>query len=50
MRESTLWENAKEWIGSIGFKVFLWSVGMTAERYLEATQRECELTRKIASY
>jgi hypothetical protein len=40
MAQPTLWERFKYWIGGIGFGVFLWSIGQTAEQYLTTISHE----------
>lgn len=40
MGKQTFLEWLREWIGGIGFDVFLWSVRMTPDEYFEALIRE----------
>jgi hypothetical protein len=36
MGKQTLTEKLREWIGGIGWRVFLWSIRMTATEYIAA--------------
>lgn len=40
MDKETAWQWIKEKIGGIGFRVFLWSVGMTQDEYLAAIEQQ----------
>jgi hypothetical protein len=35
MGKQPLLSRMKEWIGGIGFRVFLWSIGATQDEYIE---------------
>ena len=36
MGELAIWEKLKEWIGGIGFDLFIWSNDMTQDQYFKA--------------
>ena len=36
MGEETTWDKIKVVIGYIGWKIFLWSIGMTSREYIKA--------------
>lgn len=44
MGKATFFDNVREWIGGIGFRVFLWAYRMTQDEYfaeiLEDARRE----------
>jgi hypothetical protein len=35
MTKPNIWDNFREWIGGIGFRVFLWSINATQDEYIE---------------
>jgi len=40
MSELTIIEQIREWIGDLGFRVFLWSRGWTAELFIALVRGE----------
>jgi hypothetical protein len=50
MGEETILDCIRDWIGSVAFRVFLWSVRMTQEQYFKAVEYECEMTRRTEAY
>ncbi len=45
MAQIGLWANVKDWIGGIGFAIYLWSQNLTADEYFELQARAAELQR-----
>jgi hypothetical protein len=40
MGEQTFLERLREWIGNIGYKVFLWSNGWTDEQFIQKVREQ----------
>ena len=40
MGKQSFFSKVREWIGGIGFDIFLWSIRMTEEEYCDAIDRE----------
>jgi len=48
MAQETFIEKVRDWIGGIGFNVFLWSIRMTADEYLDMVSTVGGLTKRAA--
>ncbi len=46
MAKETFIEKVRDWIGGIGFNVFLWSIRMTADEYLDMVSTIGGLTKR----
>jgi hypothetical protein len=40
MAKQTFFEKVREWIGGVGFLIFLWSIRMRQDEYLDSVFRE----------
>jgi hypothetical protein len=40
MGNPTIWDKLREWIGGIAWDVFIWSLRMTEDQYLDAIYRQ----------
>ena len=47
MAQETFFDKVREWLGGIGFNVFLWSIRMTADEYLDMVSTESGLTKRV---
>lgn len=45
MGTSTIFEQFREWIGGIGWAIFLWGINMTEEQYVDSLYMQ-ELNRR----
>jgi hypothetical protein len=43
MAQPNALERIKEWIGGVAFRVFLWSISMTQDEYLDSVIEEARL-------
>ena len=40
MGKKSMLDSVREWIGGVAFRVFLWSIRMTQEKYIDAIVEE----------
>ena len=48
MTQETFFDKVRDWLGGIGFNLFLWSIRMTADEYLDMVSTEGGLTKRAA--
>ena len=46
MAQETFFDKVRDWLGGIGFNLFLWSIRMTADEYLDMVSTEGGLTKR----
>lgn len=46
MAQETFFDKVREFIGSIAWSIFLWSIRMSEDEYLDAVVRESGLTQR----
>ena len=46
MAQETFLEKVRDWLGGIAFSIFLWSIEMTLEEYVDAIVAESRLTQR----
>lgn len=47
MAQETFLEKVRDWLGGIAFSIFLWSIEMTLEEYVDAIVAESRLTKRV---
>ncbi len=47
MTQETFFDKVRDWLGGIGFNLFLWSIRMTADEYLDMVSTEGGLIKRI---
>jgi len=47
MAQETFFDKVRDWLGGIGFNLFLWSIRMTGDEYLDMVSTEGGLTKRI---
>ena len=47
MAQETFFDKVRDWLGGIGFNLFLWSIRMTADEYLDMVSTEGGLIKRI---
>jgi hypothetical protein len=46
MAQESFLEKVRDWLGGIAFSIFLWSIEMTLEEYVDAIVAESRLTKR----